>query len=36
MAALESDLIEAPIGQSKGLRAKGDELFQAINSRFSA
>jgi uncharacterized oxidoreductase len=36
MEALRNDLMEAPIGQSKGLRAKGDELFDAINTRFSA
>ena len=33
--AIQNDLFEAPIGQSKGLRAKREELFEAINSRFS-
>ncbi len=31
MEALRNDILEAPIGQSKGLRAKREELFNAIN-----
>ncbi len=31
MEALHNDILEAPIGQSKGLRAKGDALFGAMN-----
>lgn len=31
MEALESDLLEAPIGQSKGLRAKREEMFTIMN-----
>ena len=32
MEALHKDILEAPIGQSKGLRAKREDLFHAINS----
>jgi uncharacterized oxidoreductase len=31
MEALEQDKLEAPIAQSKGLRAKGEELFSVMN-----
>ena len=31
MEALKNDMLEAPIGQSKGLRAKREELFETIN-----
>ena len=33
MDAIENDLYEAAIGQSVGLRAKGEELFEQMNSR---
>ncbi len=35
MAALENDILEAPIGMSKDLRAKREELFTPMNSRFA-
>ncbi len=31
MDALKNDILEAPIGQSKGLRAKREDLFGAMN-----
>ena len=34
MQALENDLLEAPIAQSKFLREKGMEMFETINGRF--
>jgi uncharacterized oxidoreductase len=33
MEALKADTLEAPIGQSKGLRAKREELFDMINQQ---
>ncbi len=32
MQALEDDLLEAPIGQAKGLRAKREEAFERMNA----
>lgn len=34
MEALENDVLEATIAQSKGLRAKGEQMFEAMNSHF--
>ncbi|HTB30884.1 MAG TPA: SDR family NAD(P)-dependent oxidoreductase, partial [Bacteroidia bacterium] len=31
MEAIKNDLLEAPIGQSKGLRAKREEMFHIMN-----
>ena len=31
MDALKNDVLEAPIGQSKGLRAKREEMFHLMN-----
>ncbi len=33
MEAIKADLYEAPIGQAKGLRAKGEDLFGVMNQR---
>ena len=33
MEAIRSDTLEAAVGQAKGLRAKREELFEAMNGR---
>ncbi|MDP9080218.1 MAG: SDR family NAD(P)-dependent oxidoreductase [Bacteroidota bacterium] len=35
MAAIKNDELDAAIGQSAGLRAKGETMFEQLNSRFS-